>query len=228
MASSRCNSLTSTLVLLLGTLFNTISHFSNNLTYLPNALQYSRYIHQRGQLSLRSPSCTIQSGQIVLSIPSSSIVPTNNNPNWEDTPTTNPTTNLTSNRPTSTTYSQSKPYQSDNTNEQLANVLSQLANILNTNQTSGPNPNSRRTKAHIPNTFSNTKPNKLKNFLFQYCFYFSANPMQFNIDITKINFAITYLIEVAQDQFEIGLNQKNQGILQDCLSNWNLFVDKLH
>ena len=52
--------------------------------------------------------------------------------------------------------------------------------------------------------------------------------MHFNIDIAKINFAITYLIEVAQDWFEISLNQKNQGILQDCLSNWNLFVDKLH
>ena len=26
----------------------------------------------------------------------------------------------------------------------------------------------------------------------------------------------------------MGLNQENQSILQDWLSNWNLFVDKLH
>ena len=46
-----------------------------------------------------------------------------NDPNWENTPTTNPITNLTANRPTSFTCSWSKPYQSDNTNEQLADVL---------------------------------------------------------------------------------------------------------
>ena len=26
----------------------------------------------------------------------------------------------------------------------------------------------------------------------------------------------------------MGLNQKDQGILQNWLSNWNIFVDKLH
>jgi len=29
------------------------------------------------------------------------------------------------------------------------------------------------------------------------------------MDIAKINFAITYLIEVVQDWFEVGLNQEN-------------------
>jgi len=48
------------------------------------------------------------------------------------------------------------------------------------------------------------------------------------MDIAKINFAMTYLTEVAQDWFEMGLNQEDQGILQDWLSDWNLFVDKLH
>jgi len=48
------------------------------------------------------------------------------------------------------------------------------------------------------------------------------------MDIVKINFAITYLTRVAQDWFEVGLNQENQGILQDWLSNWNLFVNELH
>ena len=56
---------------------------------------------------------------------------------------------------------------------------------------------------------------------------FLTNLAQFNMDIVKINFAMTYLTEVAQDQFEIGLNQEDQGILQDWLSDWNLFVDKL-
>jgi len=47
------------------------------------------------------------------------------------------------------------------------------------------------------------------------------------MDIAKINFAMTYLTGVAQDWFEVGLNQEDQGILQDWLSNWNLFVDEL-
>jgi len=47
------------------------------------------------------------------------------------------------------------------------------------------------------------------------------------MDITKINFAITYLTGVAQDWFEVGLNQEDQDILQDWLSNWNLFVNEL-
>jgi len=47
------------------------------------------------------------------------------------------------------------------------------------------------------------------------------------MDIAKINFAMTYLTGVAQDWFEMGLNQEDQGILQDWLSDWNLFVDEL-
>jgi len=48
------------------------------------------------------------------------------------------------------------------------------------------------------------------------------------MDIVKINFTMTYLTGVAQDWFEMGLNQEDQGIIQDWLSNWNLFLDKLH
>ena len=48
------------------------------------------------------------------------------------------------------------------------------------------------------------------------------------MDIAKINFAMTYLTGVAQNWFEVGLNQKNQDILQDWLSDWNLFVDELY
>ena len=140
-----------------------------------------------------------------------------NDPNREDAPTTNPNTNLAANKPTSSTHSWSKHCRSDNTNtnEQLAKVLSRLANTLNTNQTPTPNTNSRGTKAHISDTFSGTEPDKLNNFLFQCRLYFCANPAQFDMDIAKINFAMTYLTRVAQNWFEVGLNQEDQGILQD-------------
>ena len=226
MASSRCNS--STLVPPLGTFFNTILRFSDQIAYLPNVPQCSRQIHQRGHSSLRSPSSTIQPGQIVLPVSSLSIILAGNNPNWKNAPA-NPITNTTIvNRPTFSTHSWSKLHQSKNTNEQLANILGRLANILNSNQIPGPNTNTRETKAYIPNTFSDTEPDKLNNFLFQYCLYFCTNLVQFNTDIVKINFTITYLTGVAQNWFEVNINQEDQGILQDRLSDWNLFVDELY
>ena len=196
MAFSRRNS--STLILLLGTPLNIISRFSEPMAYLPNIPWRSRQLHQRGYSSPRSPSSTIQPARTVLPVPGPSIVPADNNPNWEDAPTTNLNTNNNiANRPTSSTRSWSKPRQSNNTNKQLAKVLGWLANTLNANQTPGPNTNSRGTKAHIPDTFSSTEPNKLNNFLFQCRLYFCANPVQFNMDIAKINFAMTYLTGVA-------------------------------
>ena len=95
----------------------------------------------------------------------------------------------------------------------MADILGQLANTFNSNQISSSNTNLRGTKAHIPNNFSGTEPDKLNNFLFQCCLYFYANSVQFNMNIAKINIAITYLIKVVQDWFEVGLNQENQGIL---------------
>jgi len=136
----------------------------------------------------------------------------------KDAPANSITNNNTANRPTSSTHSRFKPHWSNNTNEQLAEVLSQLANTLNSNQTPGPSTNTRGTKACIPNIFSSTEPDKLNNFLFQCHLYFHANPVQFDIDIAKINFTMTYLTGVAQDWFEVGLNQEDQGILQDWLS----------
>ena len=123
----------STLVPPLGTLFNTILHFSDQMAYPPNTPWHSRWIHQRGQSSPRSPSSTIQPGQTVLPVPGPSIIPVDNDPNWEDAPT-NPSTNIDiANRSTSSTHSWSKPYWSNNTNEQLAKVLGWLANTLNSN-----------------------------------------------------------------------------------------------
>ena len=195
MALSHCNS--STLVPPLGTPFNTISCFSDQMAYLPNVPQHSRWIHQRGCLSPRSPSSTIQPSQTVLPISGPSIIPVDNDPNWEDAPANPSTNNNIANKPTSSTCSWSKPYQSDNTNEQLAEVLGLLANTLNSNQTPGPNTNSRGTKVCIPNTFNSTESDKLNNFLFQCHLYFCTNLAQFDTDITKINFAITYLTGVA-------------------------------
>ena len=161
--------------------------------------QHSRQLHQRGRSSPRSPSSTIQPAQTILPVPGPSIVPADNNPNWEDAPTNPSTNNNIANRPMSSTRSWSKPHRSDNTNEQLAEVLSRLANTLNANQTPRPNTNSRGTKARIPDTFSGTEPDKLNNFLFQCRLYFCTNPVQFDMDIAKINFTMTYLTGVAQD-----------------------------
>jgi len=119
--------------------------------------------------------------------------------NWEDALANPITNNNTANRPTSSTHSQSKPHQSENTNEQLAKVLGRLANTLNFNQTPSLNTNIRGIKACIPDIFSSTESDKLNNFLFQCCLYFHANLVQFNMDIVKINFVITYLTGVAQD-----------------------------
>ena len=79
MASSRRNS--STPVPPLGTPFNTISCFSDQMAYPPNVPQHSRQIHQRGCSSPRSPSSTIQPGWTVLSVPGLSIVSADNDPN---------------------------------------------------------------------------------------------------------------------------------------------------
>ena len=202
-----------------------ISRFSDQIAYLPNVLQCSRRIYQRGWSSLRSPSSTIQPGWTVLPVSGLSIIPADNNPNWENA-SANPITN--NNIAISFTHSQSKYCQNENTNEQLANVLGQLANTLNFNQTPSSNTNTKRTKAHISNIFSDTESDKLNDFLFQCHLYFRTNLVQFNTDIAKINFTITYFTGIAQDWFEVGLNQEDQSILQDWLSNWNQFVDKLH
>ena len=176
-----------------------ISRFSDQMAYPPNPPQHSRRLHQQGYSSPRSPSSTIQPAWTISPVPGPSIVSADNDPNWEDAPTNPSTNNNIANRPTSSTRLQSKPRRSDNTNKQLAEVLGQLANTLNTNQTPRPNTNSRGTKVCIPNTFSSTEPDKLNNFLFQCRLYFRTNPVQFDMDIAKINFAMTYLTGVAQD-----------------------------
>ena len=57
----------------------------------------------------------------------------------------------------------------------------------------------RELKSPFLTSSVSTEPNKLNHFLFQCHLYFHTNPMQFNIDIVKINFVITYLTGVAQN-----------------------------
>ena len=121
MAFSHYNSLTP--VPPLGTLFNTILYFSDQMAYLPNMPQCSKQIHQRGCSSLRSPFSTIQPGWTVSPVPGPSIIPADNDSNWKDAPANPSTNNNIANRPISSTCSWSKPHQSNNTNEQLAKVL---------------------------------------------------------------------------------------------------------
>jgi len=108
MASSHCNSSTSTPVLLLGTPFNTILCFSDCLAYLPNVLWHLRQIYQRGHLSPRSPSSTIQPGWTVLFVSGLSIILVDNNLNRKDVSTDLITNTITANRSTSSTCLWSK------------------------------------------------------------------------------------------------------------------------
>jgi len=51
--------------------------------------------------------------------------------------------------------------------------------------------------------------------------------LQFTTDKEKINFAMTYLSSVAQDWFEVALQQKDLGYAQPWLFTWYLFVEEL-
>jgi len=54
-----------------------------------------------------------------------------------------------------------------------------------------------------------------------------VNPLQFPTNEEKINFTMTYLSSVAQDWFEVTLQQEDLGYAQPWLSTWHLFVDEL-
>jgi len=82
-------------------------------------------------------------------------------------------------------------------------------------------------KACIPDTFNGSDPHKLNHFLFQCRLFFCANPLQFSTDEEKINFVMTYLSSVAQDWFEVALQQEDLGYTQLWLFTWHLFVEEL-
>jgi len=108
-------------------------------------------------------------------------------------------------------------------NNQLAEALRQLSENLNR----GSAPKPHQLKAYILDTFDGSDPHKLNHFLFQCRLFFHANPSQFSIDEEKINFAMTYLSGVAQDWFEVALQQEDLGYAQPWLFTWHLFVEEL-
>jgi len=98
---------------------------------------------------------------------------------------------------------------------------------LSENLNWGSAPKPHQSKAYIPDTFDGSDPYKLNHFLFQCQLYFYANTSQFPTNKEKINFAMTYLSGVAQDWFEVTLQQKDLSYAQPWLSTWQLFVDEL-
>jgi len=88
-------------------------------------------------------------------------------------------------------------------------------------------PKPHQSKACIPDTFDSSDPHKLNHFLFQCQLFFHANPLQFSTDKEKINFVMIYLSGVAQDWFEVALQQKDLSYIPTWLSTWHLFVEEL-
>ena len=68
--------------------------------------------------------------------------------------------------------------------------------------------------------FDSTNLEKLNSFLLQYWLHFHINSGQFNIDIVKVNFTMSYLTRVVQSWFEIRLGQKDQKIYQNWCQVW--------
>ena len=108
-------------------------------------------------------------------------------------------------------------------NNQLAKALQQL--LENLNRGSVPKP--YQLKARIPDIFNGSDLHKLNHFLFQCRLFFHANPSQFSTDEGKINFAMTYLSGIAQDWFEVALQQEDLGYAQSWPFTWHLFVEEL-
>jgi len=97
--------------------------------------------------------------------------------------------------------------------------------LENLNRRSAPKPH--QSKAHIPDIFDSSDPHKPNHFLFQCRLFFCANPSQFSTNEEKINFAMTYLSGVAQDWFEVALQQEDLSYAQPWLFTWHLFVEEL-
>jgi len=136
-----------------------------------------------------------------------------NDPDWVDAPI-----------PVPTSAFQTPPVADHNPiNNQLAEALRQI--LENLNRGSAPKP--YQSKARILDTFDGSDPHKLNHFLFQCRLFFHANPSQFSTDEEKINFAMTYLSGIAQDWFEVALQQEDLGYAQSWLFTWHLFVEEL-
>jgi len=81
-------------------------------------------------------------------------------------------------------------------------------------------------KLREPETFTGKDPKKLKNFLLQCKLYFRNMPETFRDDSTKINFALSYLRDVALEWFEPGISGEIE-VIPDWIDDWDLFVKEL-
>ena len=166
----------------------------------------------------RTPVCPCSSPPPVEPLEFHGVDPTtishaNNNPDW-----------VNASIPVPTPVFQTPPVADCNLiNNQLAEALRQLLENLNR----GSVPKSHQSKARILDIFDGSDPHKLNHFLFQYRLFFCANPSQFSTNEEKINFAMTYLSSVAQDWFEVALQQEDLGYAQLWPFTWHLFVEEL-
>ena len=81
-------------------------------------------------------------------------------------------------------------------------------------------------KLREPETFTGKDPKKLKNFLLQCKLYFRNMPETFRDDSTKINFALSYLRDVALEWFEPGISGETE-VIPNWIDDWDLFVKEL-
>ena len=86
-------------------------------------------------------------------------------------------------------------------------------------------PKSDAGKFKEPKPFTGWDPKKLKAFIFQCQLYFRSSS-DFNDGTQRVNFALSYLKDVAQEWFEPGIS----GLTSEppvWLSNWDAFVEEL-
>ena len=81
-------------------------------------------------------------------------------------------------------------------------------------------------KLREPELFTGRDPKKLKSFLFQCKLYFQNLSETFRDDSTKVNFALSYLQDIAQEWFKPGISGELDNI-PDWINNWDLFVNEL-
>ena len=149
------------------------------------------------RLQLGTPRTPVRPRSFPLPVEPSTVPYVDDNPDWVDAPI-----------PVPTPVFQTSPVANCNpVNNQLAEALRQLLENLNRGSALKPH----QLKARIPDIFNGSDPHKLNHFLFQCRLFFRANPLQFSTDEEKINFALTYLSGVAQDWFEVALQQEDLG-----------------
>ena len=98
--------------------------------------------------------------------------------------------------------------------------LAELATLIKSMK-----PKSDAGKFKEPEPFTGQDPKKLKAFIFQCQLYFWSSS-DFNDSTRQVNFALSYLKDVAQEWFEPGIS----GLTSEppvWLSNWDAFVEEL-